>query len=162
MIVIEGMDNSGKSTLARAMADYMSLAVQESEGPPRSPKEINERVDKYARMGDTHLFVRHPCISDPIYASGREGGQTWITPDRIRLFYNFKAILIYCDAGDRGFDGHEVKDHDTPEHMAMILEKRHQLLQLYRLWAAEHAHFVYRIGDDMERLSTIVQFFKQY
>src|SRR3546814_9756983 len=42
MIVIEGMDNSGKSTLAEAMASYMGLIVQESEGPPLDAREINE------------------------------------------------------------------------------------------------------------------------
>src|ERR1043166_7927791 len=71
VIVIEGMDNSGKSTLARVIADHMGLAIQESEGPPRSADEINERVDRYSSMRDTHLFVRHPCVSNPIYDCGR-------------------------------------------------------------------------------------------
>jgi hypothetical protein len=160
MIVIEGMDNSGKSTLAREMADYMDLLVQESEGPPLSDEEINERVDKYADMED-RLFVRHPVISNSIYGLFRPEGNP-ITPGRTMLFYEAKPILIYCDAGDRGYDGHELKPHDTERHQKLLSENQQNLLREYRLWAAQHAHFVYRIGDDMARLISTVHFFNEY
>lgn len=160
MIVIEGMDNSGKSTLAQAMASYMGLIVQESEGPPKSDDEINERVDKYAEMTD-RLFVRHPVVSNAIYGKFRPEGDP-ITPGRSMIFYEDKPILIYCDAGDRGFDGHVLKDHDTEVHQRLIETKQQELLREYRLWAAQHAHFVYRIGDDMDRLISTVYFFQEY
>jgi hypothetical protein len=73
VIVIEGMDNSGKSTLAESMADYMELLVQESEGPPLSDEEINARVDRYEHM-EGRLFVRHPVISNAIYGLFRPEG----------------------------------------------------------------------------------------
>lgn len=78
------------------------------------------------------------------------------------LFYEANPILIYCDAGDRGFDGHVLKDHDTPEHQKLIATRQEELLREYRLWAAKHAHFVYRIGDDMDRLIATVYFFQEY
>ena len=162
MIIIEGMDNSGKSTLAAAMADYMGLIVQESEGPPRSAEEINERVDRYAVMAN-RLFVRHPCISNPIYDQVRgDGTERMITPGRIMLFYEAKPIIIYCDAGTRGLGAHVLKEHDTPEHIEQITLNYKKLLYLYRQWAAEHAHFVYRIGDDMEGLIATVHFYNSY
>lgn len=157
MIVIEGMDNSGKSTLARALGDYMSLFVQESEGPPKSDEEINERVDRYEAMGDKYLFVRHPVISNAIYGAHREEGNP-ITPGRTMIFYDARPTLIYCDAGDRGLVGHVVKEGESPEHLAMLQAQQHDLLQEYRLWAAQKAHFVYRIGDDMDRFISTVYF----
>lgn len=160
MIVIEGMDNSGKSTLAQTLADYMGLVVQESEGPPKSAEEINARVDGYATMQQT-LFVRHPVISNSIYGKFRPEGDP-ITPGRQMIFYESNPILIYCDAGDRGFDGHVLKDHDTEVHQQLIATKQAELLKEYRLWAAQHAHFVYRIGDDMDRLCATVYFFQEY
>jgi len=160
MIVIEGMDNSGKSTLANAMADFMSLIVQESEGPPKSDDEINERVDRYSTMED-RLFVRHPVVSNAIYGAFREEGNP-ITPGRTMLFYEAKPILIYCDAGERGFDGHVLKDHDTERHQRLINNHQEALLREYRLWAAQKAHFVYRIGDDMDQLIATVFFFHSY
>lgn len=160
MIVIEGMDNSGKSTLGAAMAEYMSLIVQESEGPPISADEINARVDRYEGMQD-RLFVRHPVISNAIYGQVREEGNP-ITPGRSMLFYESKPILIYCDAGQRGLGAHIKKAHDTEKHLADIEANYNKLLYLYRQWAAEHAHFVYRIGDDMDQLIATVYFHQQY
>lgn len=160
MLVIEGMDNSGKSTLANAMADYMDLIVQESEGPPRSDDEINERVDKYQDM-EGRLFVRHPVVSNSIYGMFRPEGNP-ITPGRTMLFYEARPTLIYCDAGTRGYEGHELKDHDTERHRKLLNENQQNLLREYRLWAAQYAHFVYRIGDDMDRLISMVHFFQCY
>jgi len=160
MIVIEGMDNSGKSTLANAMGDYMSLIVQESEGPPLNDEEINERVDRYATL-EGRLFVRHPCVSNAIYGAFRPEGNP-ITPGRTMLFYEAKPILIYCDAGERGFDGHVLKDHDTERHQQLLATKQAELLKEYRIWAAQRAHFIYRIGDDMDQLISTVYFFHSY
>ncbi len=160
MIVVEGMDNSGKSTLAAAMAEYMDLVVQESEGPPLSNEEINERVDRYARM-EGRLFVRHPVISNAIYGQVREEGDP-ITIGRRMIFYDAKPVLIYCDAGDRGLESHVTKAHDTEKHLADIEANYSKLLSLYRQWAGEYAHFVYRIGDDVDRLISTVYFHQSF
>lgn len=160
MIVIEGMDNSGKSTLGEAMAAYMDLIVQESEGPPLSAEEINERVDRYEKM-ERRLFVRHPVVSNAIYGQVRFEGNP-ITPGREMIFYEARPILIYCDAGSRGLEAHVKKAHDTDKHLADIEANYHKLLELYRLWAAEHAHFVYRIGDDMDALIATVFFYHSH
>lgn len=168
MIIIEGMDNSGKSTLGQALAEYMGLIVQESEGPPlveplHDPTgeiEINERIDRYEIMDD-RLFVRHPVISNAIYGAVREEGDP-ISPMRRQMFYEANHIIIYCDAGQRGLGAHVEKAHDTEKHLADITNNYNKLLYLYRQWAAEHAHFVYRIGDDMDRLIATVFFHHQY
>lgn len=159
-IIIEGMDNSGKSTLGIKMANYLELKVQESEGPPLSVEEINERVDRYHLMKDT-LFVRHPVISNPIYGQVRPEGDP-ITEGRRLLFYDAQHILIYCDAGQRGLGAHVKKAHDTERHLQDITNHYNKLLYLYREWAAEHAHFVYRIGDDMDQLTSTVLFYQTY
>ncbi len=154
-IILEGHDNSGKSTLARKMAEYMELIIQESEGPPLSDDEINARVDKYETMQD-RLFVRHPVISNAIYGQFRPEGDP-ITEGRRLLFYNHGHIIVYCDA-QRGYEGHVIKDHDTPEHQELLHRRKDELLTAYRIWAAQNAHFVYRIGDDVDRLISLVHF----
>lgn len=158
-IIIEGHDNSGKSTLGQALASYMGLIVQESEGPPLSDDEINDRVDRYELMQD-RLFIRHPVISNSIYGQFRPGGDP-ITPGRREIFYEKKHILIYCDA-QRGYEGHVVKDHDTEDHQKLLELHQSELLKAYRLWAAQHAHFIYRIGDDTDCLISTVLFFHTY
>lgn len=159
-IIVEGMDNSGKSTLGQALADYMDLIVQESEGPPIDADEINARVDRYEGMTD-RLFVRHPVISNAIYGQVREEGDI-ITEGRRMIFYEQKHTIIYCDAGTRGLGAHVEKAHDTEKHLEDITNNYNKLLYLYRQWAAEHAHFVYRIGDDMDQLIATVYFYHMY
>lgn len=159
-IIIEGMDNSGKSTLGQALAEYMGLIVQESEGPPIDEDEINDRVDRYEKMTD-RLFVRHPVISNAIYGQVREEGDI-ITEGRRMIFYEQKHTIIYCDAGTRGLGAHVEKAHDTEKHLEDITNNYNKLLYLYRQWAAEHAHFVYRIGDDMDQLIATVYFYHMY
>jgi hypothetical protein len=162
MIVIEGMDNSGKSTLGLAMAAYLEWPLQESEGPPcqtadmTADEEINARVDKYFTFPPT-VFVRHPVISNSIYGHVRDEGDP-ITEERRVLFGLRKPILIYCDAGTRGLESHIRKAHDTDKHMDDITDGYHTLLELYRLWAAQHAHFIYRIGDEMDLLIRLVNY----
>jgi hypothetical protein len=160
MIVIEGMDNSGKSTLGAALAEYMEYLVQESEGPPLSDDEINERVDRYQEL-DTRIFVRHPVVSNEIYGKFRPEGNP-ITAGRTLIFYEAKPILVYCDAGERGYEGHQLKPHDTERHQELLRRRKDELLTEYRLWAAKHAHFVYRIGDDMDRIISSIYFFHEY
>ena len=160
MIIIEGMDNSGKRTLASRLADYLEMNIQESEGPPRSVEEINERVDRYELMKDT-IFVRHPVISNAIYGQVRPEGDPISEVRRIN-FYEARPTLIYCDAGLRGLSAHVEKAHDTEKHLRDIEENYDKLLQLYRLWAATAAHFIYRIGDDMDQLISTVHFWEEY
>jgi chloramphenicol 3-O-phosphotransferase len=161
MVVIEGMDNSGKSTLALALSDYMRLPIMESEGPPKSDEEINERVDKYERFGDAFLYDRHPVVSNEIYGAVRLEGNP-ITPGRSMIFYESKPIFIYCDAGERGLDAHVRKAHDTDKHIDDITRNYTALLEAYRTWAAKHAHFMYRIGDDMDGIKGAVHYYRSF
>lgn len=154
MIVIEGMDNSGKSTLGEYLAGYLDYIVQESEGPPKSADEINERVDRYEEM-EQRVFVRHPVTSNAIYGQVRPEGDP-ISPGRSILFYEARPIIIYCDAGQRGLEAHIEKAHDTKRHLRDITENYEKLLQLYRIWAAQKADFIYRIGDDMDLICYLV------
>lgn len=159
MIVIEGMDNSGKSTLAKRLAGSLGLSIQESEGPPLSNQEINERIDRYSLLEKT-LFVRHPCVSNNIYDQVRgDGTRRGVTADRTASFYSARPTLIYCDAGTRGLSAHVLKDHDTEEHIEAITHNYNKLLYLYRQWAAEHAHFIYRIGDNDRQLILTIGFY---
>jgi hypothetical protein len=51
---------------------------------------------------------------------------------------------------------HIKKAHDTDKHLEDITTHYNKLLSLYRQWAGEHAHFIYRIGDDMDKLIRLV------
>ena len=153
-IIIEGIDNSGKSTLARLVSKRLGLLLVESEGPPKYSGEINHRVERYNALNNA-LFVRHPCVSQVIYGKLRNE-QNSIDPDLVREFYDQRHLLIYCDPLARKLEGHVVKqDHDSPEFLRTIELKYDNLLKAYRDWAINHAQVFYRIGDSMDRVVKI-------
>lgn len=148
-LVIEGPDNSGKSTLGLYIAQQLGWSVQESEGKPRSPTDLDERCDRYALMERT-IFVRHPVVSNPIYyhVHGNDGPSMY---HRLN-FYQSKPLLIYCDPALRGLKGHVIKEHDDPEFLAELEAKHAVILANYQRWALQHARVIYRIGDSMDAI----------
>ena len=149
MIVIEGIDSTGKSTLAVEFASIHGLNIQESEGPAKSFEEIHHRIDRYSNMVDT-IFVRHPCVSQPIY-SVIHPTPVDIRTEVLEAFYELKPFFIYCDPGPR-CPKHVPKPGEDPIFIQSIADNYDKLLAHYRRWAIAHAHYIYRIGDPIHIL----------
>lgn len=150
MIVVEGVDNSGKSTLIRTLQNILPLYdTQGSEGPPKYAGEMNKRVELYLTTHPKRMiYDRHPCVSQPIYGTMRSHLDA-INPRLIEQFYRKQPFFIYCDGGDRGMSAHTFNpETDTKEHLDAVRANYAKLLIQYRHWAAQHAHVVCRIGDD--------------
>lgn len=158
MIVVEGVDNSGKSTLITHLITTVlkDWGVQLSEGPPKWPGEQNERVRRYLDLKDKIIFDRHPCVSQLIYGQLRTHSDE-IDIELIKQFYARRPLFIYCDGGSRGMSGHrERATVDTASHLAAVNANYKLLLESYRRWAIEHATIWYRIGDDMDRVAHLI------
>lgn len=164
MIVVEGVDNSGKSTLISHLIESVlkGWPVQVSEGPPKYKGEQNERVKRYLDYHNKYVFDRHPCVSQPIYGMLRTHSDE-IDFDLMRRFYTRKPLFIYCDPLTRGMDGHiERSTVDTKIHLASVHRNYEVLLEAYRHWAMEHAIIWYRIGDDIARVKAMVHGYINY
>jgi hypothetical protein len=122
--------------------------VQPSEGPPKYVGEMNDRLMRYAAM-DNLIFDRHPVVSQSIYRTIRTGHDAaGMRDDLVKQFYNRPKIVIYCDPVQRGMNGHVYHEGvDSKEHLDQVAEGYNQMLVLYRAWAINHAHLLYRIGD---------------
>lgn len=156
-IIIEGPDNSGKSTLASELSARTGLPVYRSEGKPKHKGEINERIrTKYAALGDNIILDRHPCISEPIYGTFRTTYDP-VDPKLIQEFYASRPFIIYCRGRD--LTGHIVKDHDTPEHVEMVETHHFNICSIYDQWALQHANMVFRIGDPVGAIARAIQDF---
>lgn len=158
-IVVEGIDNSGKSTLIKNLVPGLrGYKVQASEGPPKYDGEMNHRLKRYQLFQQT-VFDRHPVVSQSIYRSIRTGHDAAGMDEQFVLdFYHSAPLFIYCDPTTRGMDGHTFNEGvDTEEHLRQVREGYTRMLTLYRAWAIQHAHFIYRIGDDMTQLISCVE-----
>jgi len=152
-IILEGVDASGKSTLAKALVSELSgYTYYPSEGPEKYEGEIIERLKRYeTEHNPLAVYDRHPIISHPIYSRTN----LWMSdiPQSVRReFYERPdRLLVYCLPTDRGFELHEeVEGVDTAEHLAMVKKEYPRLLADYNEWAFRRAHMIYRCGQDFD------------
>jgi hypothetical protein len=148
MIIIEGPDASGKSTLADFLAAALSAPIKRSEGPPKSPRDMEDRLKRYMELPPETIFDRHPVVSEHIY-SQTFGRTSTIDPGWTRAFYEAAPILIYCDPV-RQFP-HVVKPGETKEHLESLDTHYPALVDAYRVWAIDHATIIYR-GNNRHRI----------
>lgn len=138
-IIIEGPDGSGKSTLARYLYEHLGWPILSSKGPPANETVFYERVRDFM-LRDRHILDRHPVISEEIYGRMRGSCRT-TSQDRINLAAQENLIVYSALTLD-----HEIKGHDTTDHLKMIRVKRESIYCLYERWALNCAHIIYR-GD---------------
>lgn len=107
MIVIEGPDHGGKTTLVKDLSERYSLPVAErvvgkdTESLVPSLKAWTE--DNVARGWQATIFDRHRLISEPIYGpilrNRPEPGfsDAWWLASMYRMFYGYcRPLIIYC------------------------------------------------------------------
>jgi hypothetical protein len=155
MLILEGPDNSGKTTLASAFREVLGWRHQCSEGPPQGIEDINDRVRRYLDAERDVIYDRHPAISQNIYCVIRSNPQR-VRDDLVAELYARDPVIIYCEPLDRGLEGHVTKGHDSAAHLDGIAENHQRILEAYRSWALQHAHFLYRIGDNVPALMSAV------
>lgn len=141
-IIVEGPDNSGKSTLVGYLSRFLKMPIIEGKGPPKSVEEINDRVVAYSQYKGV-IFDRHPAISNPIYDLARRV-EPQIRSDILQEFFlqQTDKILIFC-RGDRTLDTHRVKDGEDPSHVKMVDENHLMICDLYDAWALHHADIIF-------------------
>lgn len=153
-IVFEGPDNTGKSTLIKKLTRALPWEVIRSEGPERFPGEIDIRITSYlVNHSRGVIYDRHPAISEGMYAFMRNApGPSQLSMDR---FYATSPLIIYCRPAEGRdlLEGHVVNPEvDTEEHLRLIRNNFSRMWSQYDDWALQRAHFLYRIGDDDDRL----------
>lgn len=105
MIVVEGPDGAGKTTLIRTLQEHLDLPIA-----PRvvtkyaeAMVDLREWVDRNLAEGfQQTIFDRHRLISETIYGpilrDEQESGfseLSWLAP-RMKQFYQIQPIIIYC------------------------------------------------------------------
>lgn len=152
-IVLEGPDGGGKSTLAKCLAGITKMPLILGEGPPKSPGEINERARRYLQL-DNVIFDRHPCVSQQIYGTIRalngKANEEMIHQSTLREFYSRPTCFVYCKATPDSVHKMTVGADEDPEHITSIYLNYRNLIESYDAWALQHAHFIYRIGQDSQ------------
>lgn len=146
MIVLEGADNAGKTTLARR---FSGIPVY-SAGP--SPKNEEEEKDcllaQATRAIQPCVQDRLTCISQQVY-TGRMF-ETKLGSILAQLIKTPTVIIVYCRPPDRvlmDLSTHTVKSYDTEEHLKVIMDNQHTFIDRYDALMSTIPHVLYDWTD---------------
>ncbi len=98
MIIIEGPDGSGKTTLATKLATGLTKRVLHAGGPPKTREDIYDRIyGQFLQFGE--ILDRATIVSEPVYGPllrkkiqiKPESWKRWV-----QIYSDRGFILIYC------------------------------------------------------------------
>lgn len=129
MVVVEGMDNTGKTTLMKKLESLMGISGHMSNGRPHSIEEMFTRMEGYLSQPGISLHDRIHCISDQIYGPIVRKENPFLTPRGGRIFQEFKKIkpvIIYARPPRE-----MIFDFGTRDQMPGVIDNSVRLLNAY-------------------------------
>lgn len=133
MIIVEGMDNTGKTTLVEKIAKQYPTLQRDGSLGPNTPAELIARVVRMiarADVGEMWLYDRTPLISEEVYGSELRGesallGVWGYLADQVLLQ---RPLIIHCDPPEEHVRA-SFKDRDQMEGVEQRISR---LLARYR------------------------------
>ena len=100
MVIIEGVDNSGKTTLANTLSQHFNYPLIHSPG---HCSEMLDWAKAHLLTGGYRIYDRFPCISEHIYGPvirGRDEFKSVLGKKIMTLFLDKNPLIIYCKPPD--------------------------------------------------------------
>jgi len=102
VIIVEGPDGGGKTTLARNLSETLDIDIlPKAVGADTQARvDLREWTDQHVAW-DWHIYDRHNLISDPIYSIILDRSKPdiydpeWLMSAMMK-FYEARPIIIYC------------------------------------------------------------------
>lgn len=146
MIVLEGADNSGKSSLANR---FSGIPVYTAGPAPKDEDEENKcLMEQLDRASTKCVQDRLTCISQQVYGNRLFDSKLGsILVDIIKMS---PVIVVYCRPPDRvlmDFSTHSVKSYDTEEHIKKIIDNQHTYIERYDALMSTIPHMLYDWTD---------------
>jgi|SRR5690606_16211814 len=136
MIIVEGFDASGKTTLANEIGRAMGWQVLHTGGPTRDEGDVYACLFRsYQRMRMRCVQDRVTHISESVYSLLHRPAKAAIAIDALKDI-RAPMMVVYCRPPDEALlkgvlEDHRRKAHDTDEHMARVLETAPALIKAY-------------------------------
>lgn len=148
-IVLEGPDNTGKTTLAKWLSARLQLPYIKSPGPIVDELDMANRMLRFMSAPAT-IYDRFAAISEPLFGSAY-GRPSFRIDHMVELFYELEPVVIYCRSIDRTLGTHNPDSAtDTPDYLAWLEVHHAALCQAYDDWARLHQVIHFAIGMPYE------------
>lgn len=156
-IILEGFDNSGKSTLAKRLG----LQIIHAGGAPKTDEQLQQYLVDQAKYADQAVVLdRVSCISHQVYGNNMLNSHLM---KHLRDFTcNEKVVLVYCRPPTevmKNFGNHIIKDHDSMDHLEDIMRNAQTYIDRYDGLMACISHVKYdytRDGDNEEFIKALM------
>jgi len=155
MIIIEGPDLVGKTTLAKKIAERAKLRYRHLSRMP----DVFDFFHGYTQMMHPHVVHDRMFLSEPVYATAR-GDQTPLTPERFHYVQGYAqtigcitiSVMTSLEAIEKRYREREAEEMYNWETMVRVHATWMELLypsMSNPLWKY-HPHIDYRVmlGDD--------------
>ncbi len=150
MIILEGMDNSGKSTLGKKLG----LTVIHPGAPPKTPEYemiLFDRQLKDAQRRHGIVYDRVTCISQQVYR--RRLFDKWYMEPLTQLLFTPGVVLVYCRPPTEllvDTANHTKAEHDTPEMLKLVEDNAHLFVESYDKLMQNLPHLVYNYTSEQD------------
>lgn len=176
MILVEGPDNSGKSTLIEQLAKEFDLfKCDRPHGPPKTPEELLNRTLDVQNFYKSKMVImdRNPVIGESIYGPILRGHNMWDDLDEkmnceAELFSKLLSgtiFLIYCRPPREtllDLSTHQVKDYDTREHLESLSKNKSKIVDAYDSCMLKWATYIYNYKNPLALKDLISTIRKEY
>lgn len=167
MIVLEGPDGAGKSTLIKAIEKRLGIEATHFGGPPKYIDELHERV---AASRSAKLLDRYSPISEQVY--GPIANRQWSIDVMDTYIQQNCKIVIYCKPRRSTLMRNKVrcleadKAHKSEQHCKMVSDNFERVLDGYERTMRK----IHRLGvnvyvydyEEPEALTKLFTFLEHY
>jgi hypothetical protein len=151
MIIIEGIDGSGKSMLAKRLSIDLGIKKHHFGAPPDALPEFNRRCNRSAILF-SHAIIqdRTPFISEAIYGHLRPEGPFLEWKKSQEVIRQSNPHLIYCRPANHFMPTQ--KKYDDPKQQVKIKTHWTTLLSLYDVYMVQVAATRYDWTSSIESI----------
>lgn len=131
MIIIEGMDNSGKSRLAAHLAEKFGLRIIKRSGPPKDREAFILETLEFLILNPEVIYDRHPLISEEVYGPILRNVNVFNRPgvsweDFLNSLLRLDPLIIYCRPPDE-----KILCFGDRDQMPAVVENARRLIDAY-------------------------------
>ena len=146
MIIIEGPDNSGKSTLAKNLSIALKIKIWHSPGP-NTKEQLYDSMD-FVMEQEELILDRVPCISEQIYGPVLRGKNLLQDTDLLeKLIEEKDPIFIYCRPSTDIIVSKRMqfRPEETEDHKRKVIEEIYTLITVYDTCMQGVPHILYNL-----------------
>jgi len=131
LIILEGQDGCGKTTLGKQLAETYNLPMHPSRGPNRTRTEFNSNIVKDAALS-SGILDRLTPISDWVYKRAARKTPFHHPEETVKFLTWYPAILVFCQS-DNPTPSTKPKTHKTAEDLETAIRNAARIKSSYTI-----------------------------